>query len=226
LQVDIIQIQLYVLAVVIAILIAISIQRVVKNFHSESRNSTIFFLCIWLFSLVVVVLGLIGKYAPYQSEIAIFTLRLADSISVFILINMTFFASSVLYDTVYKDKKALFISIYVLIMSCFIVVFYWIAPIIFSVAEFNEITYLFNYAFTIAYFPLIFPIWYLFIKLEKIDEENKWKHRLYLIGFIFAIMELAFDMPGTLPNLLIVWRTFALASMILVIIALLLPRKE
>ena len=225
-SVDIIQVQLYILAVVVLVLISICTYRVIKNYNTESRNATIFFLFIWVFTLVVVVLGLVGKYAPYQSLFAMFMLRLADSFTVAILMCMTFFASSVLYGTIYKDKKALFFTIFVAVESFIIVIFYWTAPMFFTVVEFNEITYAFNYALTIAYFPLILPILYLFIKMEQIDEPNKWKHRLYLIGFIFAIMELAFDMPGTLPNLLLLWRTFALVSMIIVIIALLLPRKE
>ena len=225
-SVDLIQIQLYILAVVVLVLISICLYRVIKNFNTESRNATIYFLLIWVFTLVVVVLGLVGKYAPYQSLFAMTILRLADSFTVVILMCMTFFACSVLYGTIIRDKKALFFTIFVLVESIVIVIFYWIAPMVFTVAEFNEITYAYNYALTVAYFPLILPILYLFIKMEKIDEPNKWKHRLYLIGFICAIMELAFDMPGTLPNLLLLWRTFALISMTIVIIALLLPRKE
>ncbi|NHI92883.1 MAG: hypothetical protein EAX96_10310 [Candidatus Lokiarchaeota archaeon] len=225
-SIDLIQIQLYILGIVVIVLISICIQRVVKSYNTESRNSSIFFLLIYVFTLLVVLLGLIGKYAPYQSPLAIFMLRLADSFTVIILMNMTFFASSVLYGTIHSDKKALFFTIFVIIESTFIVIFYWVAPIQFTVAEFNEITYVFNVPLTIAYFPLILPILYLFIKMEKIDEPNKWKHRLLLIAFICAIMELAFDMPGTFPELLFVWRSFALVSMIIVIIALLLPRKE
>ncbi len=224
---DPIELQLYLAGLVTLILIGISAYRVIQNLKTEGRNSTIFFMLIWIFSLILVVLGLAGKYAPQGSSIAEVLLRLADSFSILILLMMTFFANSILYGTIYKKNKALLITAYAIIESLVIIIMFWLLPITFAGGvPYNEISYLFHEIITIAYFPLILPILYVFIKMEKIDLINKWKYRLYLSGFIGAIIMLAFDMPGTFPELLFVWRCFGLVGLIILIIALLLPRTE
>ncbi|MFX1294063.1 MAG: hypothetical protein ACFFD2_04290 [Promethearchaeota archaeon] len=224
---DIIEIQLYLLAVVVLTLVSICAYRVKKNFKTERRNSTIFFLSIWAFAIIVVVFGLAGKYAPYASQLAAILLRIGDSFSIVVLLSMTFFANSILFGTIYREKKAKIITLYVVVEAIVILILFWVMPVSFLPAvTYNEITYGLNELITIAYFPLIAPILYVFIKMERIDPGNKWKYRLYLAGFIGAIVELAFDMPGTLPELLFVWRCFALGGMALIIIALLLPRSD
>ena len=233
---DIIEMELYLLAVVVLSLISLCVYRVKQNLNTERRNSSIFFLFIWIFTLVVVLFGLGGKYAPYHSSIAEILIRIGDMFTICIMLSMTFFTNSILYGTIYKEKKAFLIFLYVLIEGIVIVIFYAILPIEFvdlPITSFlmgetyNEITYSMHQIITIAYFPMILPILYVFINMGRIDPPNKnRKYRLYLIAFICAIIELAFDMPGTFPQLLFFWRLFAVISMTLVIIALLIPRVE
>lgn len=219
--------ELYILAVVVFILIGICVYRVIKYFKTETRNSTIFFLLIWLFTLITVVFGLAGKNTSLYSLQAEILLRAGDSFTIGIMLSMTFFANSILYGGIFKRNKALLISIYVIIEAAIILTFYWVLPGSFLIgANYNELTYDLNEIITVAYVPLILPILYVFINMGKVDQPNKKKYSLYLIGFLCAIVELAFDMPGTLPELLFIWRLFALASMILVIIALLLPKAS
>ena len=180
-----------------------------------------------MLGLLVVLLGMTGKYAPHGSLGAELALRLADSLTIGVMLSMTFFANSILYGSIYSEKKALLLSLYVLIEGAVIVTFYWVLPVTFlQWVTYNEITYSLHPIITIAYFPVILPILYVFINMEKVDPDNKKKYRLYLIGFISLLIELAFDMPGTLPELMFVWRCFALTAMIIVIIALLIPRVE
>ena len=231
---DLITIELYLLAVVAIILILICGYRAIKNFDTDMRMSSIYFFLIWIFAIVVVIFGLGGKNAPFASSTAEFLLKLGESFSIGVLLSMTLFANTILYDTIYNDRKALLITFYTAALGIIILSLFWMLPTTFLIlpefalgGAYNEITYTpYQFLITIMYFPMIFPIWYVFINMVRVDPDNKKKYWLYLIGFIFAIVELAFDMPGTLPELLFVWRLFALISMCTVIVALLIPRAE
>ncbi len=222
-----IELELYCLAIVVLTLISICTYRVAKFFKTPTRNATIFFLCIWVFSLITVLLGLAGNYAPFHSAEAVNIFRFAGSSTAFILFSMIFFANSVLYGGIIKGKKATLIVIYVLAECAIIVTLYLTVPTSFIPGQtFNNITYQFSGFIALAYVPMVLPIIYVFINMERADPPNKGKYRLYLIGFICALVELAMDIPGTMPDFTFVWRLFALVAMVLNVVALLLPKAQ
>ncbi len=227
---DLIELNLILLAVTLITLIIICGYRVIQNLKTEGRNAAIFFLLIWLISFMVTLLAMGGQAAPYGSKSAEVFIRTADSLSPGIMLSMVFFSDSILYGTIYKERKALLLSLYVLIQGIIISILYWTLPVTFLVPSLgniiNEITYSLHFLITIVVMPMIIPILYTFIDMERIDPANKLKYRLYFIGFICILVNIAFDMPGTLPELVFVWRNFALASVVLSLIAQLLPRKD
>ncbi|HMF30419.1 MAG TPA: hypothetical protein VKK79_03340 [Candidatus Lokiarchaeia archaeon] len=224
---DEITLELLFLGTLAIILIVICTYRVVKFYKTDTRNTTIYFLLIWLFSLATVLGGLVGTNAPFHSDEAGIIFRIADSMSIGILLSMVFFANSMLYGGVIKGRRAMLMVLYALVESVVIVTLYLTVPHTFVPdVTFNRLTYEYNIYISLAYVPIILPILYVFINMEKADPPNKTKYRLYLIGFISALVELTFDIPGTLPDLTFYWRLFALAAMILVLIALLLPKTE
>ncbi len=223
---DPIELELYCLAIATLTLISICTYRVVKFRKTETRNSTIFFLLIWVFALTTVLLGLAGVSAPLHSEEAIIIYRFAGSSSILILFAMAFFANSVLYGGFVKGKKAKLIVVYVTAEAITILVLYLVVPVSFTTQSFNNIIYQYREFIALAYVPMVLPILYVFINMERADPPNKMKYRLYLAGFITAIVELAMDIPSTMPEFTFLWRLFALAGMVLVIIALLLPKAK
>ncbi|HMF30418.1 MAG TPA: hypothetical protein VKK79_03335 [Candidatus Lokiarchaeia archaeon] len=224
---DDIALELYCLGVAALILIGICTYRVIKYYKTEQRNTTFYFLFIWLFSLVTVLLGLAGNDAPFHSDESVIIFRIAGSSTIAILLSMVFFANAILYGGVIKGKTAALIVFYVLVESVAILILYLTVPTTFIPdISYNNITYQYSAYIALAYVPMILPILYVFINMEKADSPNKTKYRLYLIGFISALVEFALDIPGTIPELTFYWRLFALAAMILVLIALLLPKNE
>ncbi len=221
-----IELELIMLAIVAILLISICMYRVVKFYKTPTRNATIFFLLIWLFSLTTVLLGLAGNNAPYHSLESVMIFRITGSSSVLILFSMVFFANSILFGGIVKGKKAIMIVVYVLAECAVIVSLYLTVPTSFTDQSFNNIIYQNNGFIALAYVPMALPILYVFINMARVDPPNKNKYRLYLVGFICGIIELGMDVPGIATDYTFVWRLFALAAMSLNTIALLLPKAK